>query len=125
MIMTTLNIANVMQMAAIAGAKAMESCSPSPMVVTDGKQKWFVPDGVCGFAWVNLYKIQGKKPRANSQLAKVLNTFGFEKNTYQRSFQLWISAGGQSMQKKEAYAHAFARVLCQNGIEAYPGSRLD
>ena len=35
------------------------------------------------------------------------------------------SEGGQSIERKEAYAAAYAAVLKANGIDAYPNSRLD
>lgn len=39
--------------------------------------------------------------------------------------QYWVSQGGQSMQRKEAFARAFASVLKANGIDAFADSRMD
>lgn len=44
---------------------------------------------------------------------------------YQGGMEFWIRGYGQSMQKKEAYAHAFAKVVSEAGISAYGDSRMD
>lgn len=111
---------NVLSQAEEAGLRALVACTPKPMTVVSGGQRWFVPDGVCGFAWVNVYGI-----RKNSKIGKVLESRGFRKNSYERSFQLWIGLGDQSMARKEAYARAYAEVLQNVGLRAYSGSRMD
>jgi hypothetical protein len=113
-----------------AGRKAVEALQVRPMVVTrrdnpmdDNSpvvQSWYVEDGVCGFAWVNI------KP-ANSKFAKFLLRNGLaRKDSYYGGVTVWVSDYNQSMQKKEAYAHAFAKVIRECGIDkCYASSRMD
>jgi hypothetical protein len=114
------SLPNVLIEATNAGRSAFVASVPRPMTVVGGNQSWSVPDGVCGFAWVNVYGI-----RKNSKMGKVLEANGFRKNSYEKSFQLWISEGVQSLERKEAYARAYADVLREAGISAYAGSRMD
>ena len=44
---------------------------------------------------------------------------------YYGGVAIWVGQFNQSMQKKEEYAHAFASVLVDAGINAYVGSRMD
>lgn len=112
-----------------AGMKAVESLQVVPMVVNQHANmfddsspvvnSWVVPDGPCGFAWVNI------KP-ANGKFAKFMLKEGYaRKDSYYGGISYWISAFNQSVQKKETYARAFAKVLSDNGIKAYSASRLD
>jgi hypothetical protein len=113
-----------------AGMKALASCTPVPMVVGSpstplgndidpSKPTYFVSDGVCGFAWVNV------KP-GNSKFAKWLKANGLGRtDSYYGGVTVWASEGGQSLAKKEAYAYAFAEVLNKYGIKAYANSRMD
>lgn len=113
-----------------AGQLAAEKTKPTPMVVGEetslfsnkidySKPTYYVADGPCGFAWVNI------KP-AHSKFAKYLRENDLaHKNHYYGGICLWVSQYGQSMQLKEAYAYAYARVLREHGISAYAGSRMD
>ena len=113
-----------------AGMGAVSQANVVPMVVSEHsnplddnspvKQSWFVADGPCGFAWVTV------RP-ANSSFALWLKKFhGSDwKTVYGGGIQLWVSAFNQSMQKKEAYAAAYAGILQMHGINAYAGSRMD
>jgi hypothetical protein len=76
--------------------------------------------GLCGFAWINI------KP-ATSSFAKWLKASGLARtDSYYGGLSIWVSLFGQCVEKKEAYANAFASVLNENGIpRAYAGSRLD
>ena len=80
----------------------------------------------CGFAWLSIYKFEGKKIRGNSKLGKALKAIGIEQN-YERTFQIWNPSGlsTQSIDAKEAGARAAANVFQKHGFEAYAGSRLD
>jgi hypothetical protein len=89
------------------------------------KPTYYVADGVCGFAWVNIYPVNKGNTRAGKEERKMLESAGFRKNDYEKAYQLWISEFNQSMQKKETYARAFAEVLRANGLKAYSGSRMD
>lgn len=119
-----------------AGKAAVEKLQVVPMIVGQEtslfsnvidrtKPTYYVADGVCGFAWVDVYPANKGNTRAGKEERKILESAGFRKNDYQKTYQLWISAYNQSMQKKEAYARAFAEVLRSNGIKAYSGSRMD
>jgi hypothetical protein len=76
----------------------------------------------CGFAWVNIYGV-----RSNSNIGRILQKYGFEKNFYTRSMQLWNPSNFicQNVNVLEAGARAAAKVFCNYGFDAYPGSRLD
>lgn len=112
-----------------AGKAAVEKLHVVPMIVGHAKnffgndidyskQTYYVEDGVCGFAWVTV------KP-ANSKFAKFLKASGLGRKGVYGGMSMWIRDYNQSLQKKEAYAHAFARVLNENGINAYSESRMD
>jgi hypothetical protein len=111
-----------------AGMAALVACKPRPMVVqrhvsefddnSPVAEQWFVPDGVCGFAWVKV------RP-ATSTFARWLKEHkGWEK-AYHGGIDMWVHHGDQSMARKEAYANAFAAVLQAAGINAIAGSRID
>lgn len=81
------------------------------------KQHWYESEGVCGFAWVSF---PGNKPwcrwaKKNIRISK----------HYPSGFCIWVSDYGQSLERKEAYAEAYAKVLREAGVEAYAGSRMD
>ena len=118
------------RLAHTAGLAAAERCNPAPMVVQEHAnmaddnspvvQSYHVPDGVCGFAWIIV------RPGTCS-FARWLVKSGHGKKAYHGGIQIWVSGFGQSMQRKEAYAEAFARVLNDNvpSMTAYPQSRMD
>jgi hypothetical protein len=89
-------------------------------------ERWFVPEGPAGFAWVTV------RP-ANSRLAKVMETtfdgkFGgsAKHDSYGGGMMLWVWEFGQSMVRKEAYATAFAKTLRDAGFDKVrAGSRMD
>ena len=76
----------------------------------------------CGFGWVEVYV-----DRTNSKQAKELIASGFKKSYKPKCLSLWSPGAyhGQSMDVKEAGAHAFAEVLSQAGLKAYACSRAD
>jgi hypothetical protein len=126
----------IYQKAHAAGMSAVEKLEVVPMIVGQetslfsnkidySKPTYYVADGVCGFAWVDVYPVNKGNTRAGKEERKVLEAFGFRKNDYEKSHQLWISKFNQSMQKKETYAREFAKVLRENGFKAYSGSRMD
>ena len=94
-----------------------------PMVLVGGvpggkKETYYVADGPCGFAWVNV------RP-GNCSFANWLKKYKGCDKSYYGGVDVWISKYGQSIQKKEIYARAFAEVLEKYGIKAYADSRLD
>lgn len=112
---------------------AFEAAVPVPMAVQNSglfeefdfnKPYSVVADGVCGFAWVNVY-VDGR-----SKAAKVMKEFGAKKDYYGglqfSSYDVAPSGGSsQSMERKEAACGAFAQVLRDYGFKAYVGSRMD
>ena len=126
----------ICEKASQAGYAAVETARVVPMVVgqetslfsgviDETKPTYFVEDGVCGFAWVSVKPENKGNTRLGKQERRALEAVGFRKNDYEKSYQLWISNFNQSMQKKEAYADAYAKVLRGHGIRAYSGSRMD
>ena len=112
------------------GMAAGNACTPTPMVVGEpttplgndidySKDTWYVSDGVCGFAWVNIKPARGK-------FVKFLkdNNIG-RKDSYYGGYTIWVSGFGQSLERKSAYARSFAKVLDDNGLKAYSMSRMD
>jgi hypothetical protein len=81
------------------------------MTVVGREGTYRVEGGVCGFARVEV------RPR-NTAWAKWLLGAGWCSSDYFKCVTLNISHFGQSMQRKEAYAAAFARHLTACG---YPG----
>jgi hypothetical protein len=103
-----------------AGMRAGVECMPIPMAVMDELrgQLWRVDDGACGFAWVTV------RP-ANCAFANWAKKTGLMRKAYDGGVQYWVSEFGQSVDRKTAFAGAYARVLSEAGINAYAGSRLD
>lgn len=114
-----------------AGMKAVEELRVIPMIVGQethlfsgkidySKPTEYVADGVCGFAWINV------KP-GTSQLAKWFKTEKrARKDEYYGGVTMSISMFNQSLQKKETYAAAFAKVFRDAGFDrVYSYSRID
>ena len=113
-----------------AGRAAVEKTEVIPMIVGHEtslfsgvidytREIYHVADGACGFAWVNI------KP-GNSKFANWLKKNKLaQADSYYGGVTMWVSEYNQSMQKKQAYASAFAGVLIEAGIKAYSDSRMD
>ena len=103
-----------------AGEQAGVECRPIPMDVIDDARglSWRIDDGTCGFAWITV------KP-ANSSFAIWGKKNKILRPAYGGGVQYWVSQFGQSVERKAAFAAAFAEVLRKNGIKAYAGDRLD
>ena len=113
------NLNAILDAAIEAGMNAHDTVIPRPMTVSGMGQTYHVPDGACGFAWVNIHGIKG-----NTRIGKMLKARGFSKS-YTGGLQYWISTMTQIVARKEAYAEAMASVLRRHGIQAYADSRLD
>jgi len=111
-----------------AGMKAGNGASPVPMVVGSPstplgndvdrkKEHWFVADGVCGFAWVHF--------KGNTPWGRWAKKNKIASKDYPSGLMVWVREFGQSMQRKEAFAAAYAAVLRKYGIDAYSNSRMD
>jgi hypothetical protein len=131
-----MNFRAICEKADYAGKEAVEKARIVPMIVGQeigfftGKLDYskpieYVEDGVCGFAWVSVTPQNKGNTKLGKEERKVLEATGFRKNDYTRTYQKSISGYNQSMQKKEAYANAFADVLRANGVKAYASSRMD
>ena len=84
----------------------------------DFKKETFIMDGLCGFAWVTI------KP-ARGAFVNYLKGRQVGSNGYYGGFEIWVREFGQSVDRKTAFARAFADVLNKYGINASVGSRLD
>lgn len=115
--------------ARIAGLQAVSNLRVVPMVVNQHAdvvddnspivQQYFVADGICGFAVIRI------KP-ANCGFAQWLLANNMaRKSDYYGGVGISVMEFDQSYQKKDAYGHAFAEVLSNNGLKAYCDSRLD
>ena len=111
-----------------AGMKAGAAAVPPEMVVYEanpitgeripGRPTYRVPEGPCGFAWINV------RP-ATTGFARWLKKNGLARKAYHGGIDINVREYGQSLVRKEAYAKAFAKVLRDYGIKAYEGSRMD
>ena len=108
--------------AQLAGRAAGELAVPEPMVIV-GYEHEPVNDGVCGFAWVNV------RP-GNSSFARWLKKENLGRtDSYAGGVTIWISAWGQSYERKMAHAQAMAESLKSHpllaGAKVYASGRLD
>jgi hypothetical protein len=112
-----------------AGRAAGEAAEPTPMVVGTPttflgndidytKRTYYVPDGVCGFAWVVI------RP-GNSSLARQAVKLDIGSRAYGGGISIWVDEHGHSLDRKQRHAHAYADVLRAYGVNAYAQSRLD
>lgn len=146
------NFQIILNEARIAGIQAVQKAQVVPMVVSEHvnplndnsavRRAWFVADGVCGFAWVKVITKMKSSAKDYNRTLNVqfanwlkkqakLNGRRYdeimlpEDNSYNGGVDIWVGGFDQSMQRKEAYAHAFAEVLRNAGIVAYSQSRMD
>ena len=111
-----------------AGGAAGNAATPTPMVVGQPttlfggeidrtKPMYHVPEGACGFAWVKVMD-------GNSSFARWLVKNKLARKAYGRGVEIWISAHGQSIERKQAHARAMAEVLrAELGVKCYADSR--
>lgn len=129
-ILTDSEMAVLYSDAHIAGMTAVAGLNIAPMVVVEHSNpfddssevvnRWVVPDGPCGFAWITISP-------ANSRLARWLVSRGLaRKNTYEGGVTFYVHDFNQSLAKKETYAHAFAKVFRDAGFSrVWAHSRMD
>ena len=125
--MESVNFAALAKKANEAGVAAVAALQVVPMVVQeraspmdDGSpvvKEYFVADGVCGFAGI---AFPGVGP-----FAKYAKQYLGARKGYPKGLYISVSAYNQSLQKKEAYAGAYAAVLREAGVKAYMESRMD
>ena len=121
-----MNAQEIYTQARAAGLLAAQSAQVAPMIVQQHAnmlddsspvtRSYFVADGVCGFASVVV---------RNIKFANQLKKMGLGRKNYGGGYALSVQDFNQSLTRKEAYAHAFAKVLNDNGITAYTDSRMD
>lgn len=118
--------------AVAAGQAAGEAAKPRAMMVVEHsnpldanslpKRMWHEPEGMCGFAWVNVSP-------GNAPFANWLKKQKLARKAYGGGVDIWISDFGQSVERKEACANAMAKVLKEelgsNSLSIYASSRLD
>lgn len=120
-------LAGIFVAAVAAGEAALEAAKPTPMAIVEadiltgepkvGARRLVIDEGPCGFAWVVF--------PGNTAFGRHMKKHGHARKAYGGGLQYWVSQGGQSMQRKEAFARAFASVLKANGIDAFADSRMD
>jgi hypothetical protein len=124
---TTVDFAALRERAHEAGMAAGLAARPAPMVVVQHENPFdetspivrqYAPimDGVCGFAWVNV--------KGNTAFGRYLRKQGYT-TAYGGGYNIRCHEFGQSYERKYAYAAAYAGVLKEAGIAAYPEGRLD
>jgi hypothetical protein len=111
-----------------AGKKAAEETVPTPVTwiaaglddqPLPGAEPSTVSEGMCGFAWVKFPADRRKKWGKYLNNREDISLDGYNK------LIMWVRIEGQSIERKEAYAEAFAEVMNENGIKCYAMSRLD
>lgn len=114
------------QRAYAAGMDALNAATPTAIIVTqsdifgrpvEGAKQYRIDEGCCGFAWVRI--------KGNTGFARSMKSLGLFRKAWDRGYEFWVSEGGQSVERKEAFARAFAKVLRDGGVDAYADSRLD
>jgi hypothetical protein len=116
--------------ARIAGLQAAAAEQVVPMIVAEHSNPLNDEGGCCGFAWVLLKVRRGREDGYDNTLTAQFGNWmkknGHGKHSdYEHGVSMWIHEYGQSMQRKEAYAGAFAQVLRNAKIRAYSQSRMD
>jgi len=84
----------------------------------DFSKKTYILDGLCGFAWINISPARGA-------FVIYLKSIKAGSKGYYGGYEIWVREFGQSVDRKSAFAGAFAEVLRKYGINASAGSRLD
>ena len=77
-----------------------------------------VDDGVCGFAWVRILP-------GTCQAARFAKEKWNGRKGHPSGVSVFCHEFNQSMERKYAYALAFATVLCDYGFLAVPEARMD
>jgi hypothetical protein len=102
-----------------AGRAAADATTPMPMTVVGHGERYHVPAGVCGFAWIQF--------PGNTAWGRWATKQGLASNGYPSGKCIRVFKYNQSMELKEAYARAFASKLNElvPNARAYSMSRID
>lgn len=119
-----MNAQEIYTTARAAGLAAAAAAQVQPMIVQQCRglfdhtvvREYVIDEGVCGFASVVI---------KNIKFANQLKKMGLGRKNYGGGYALSVQDFNQSLTRKEAYAHAFAKVLNDHGITAYTDSRMD
>ena len=116
--MTKDNFETIWKEAVEEGKKRADAHTPTPMNLTDGVNKYHVPEGVCGFAEVVLRDGRSKFAK-QGKLHKVFDA-------RYRGVSYWVGEYGQSMELKEKFAEGIVDVLKNKyDIPCFMTSRMD
>ncbi len=126
---TTKQAEQLLRDAHTAGLLAGNDATPTPMTVGTPttplgnqidytKRTYYVSEGVCGFAWVVI------RP-GNCSLARQAVKLGLAHTNYGGGVSVWVNDHGQSLERKQKHAQAYAKVLWEHGINASSESRID
>lgn len=129
----TLSFPEVLDAAYAAGVKAGDACVPKPMLVADtmGPERWVVPSGVCGFAYIKLtpatqFFAKWFRTQWEAKLEQKYPAISFGLTaSYSGGYDINVRAFNQSMEKKMAFASAFAAVLAEHGVKCHAFDRID
>jgi hypothetical protein len=101
------------------GIQAGRDCKPIPMIVctSTGKPIEQLDEGACGFAWIAF--------PGNTAFGRWAKKQGIARPQYPKGLCIWVREFGQSVDRKAAYAGAYAQTLRNAGIDCYAGDRLD
>lgn len=105
-----------------AGHEAAMNKTPNPVTFQDSisGQKYYETEGLCGFAWIIVRPGTSRFARWLKEQNKART------DSYYGGVCIWVSDYNQSVEKKEAYARAFAEILKDAGYNrVYAMSRLD
>lgn len=141
--MTKTEMARLLKRANEAGLAAERESRPTPMVVgtpkdmmaslrgedyggfDENQPTYFVEGGVCGYATVSVRPGTSRFARWLKQNGAIAGSLGSWSRGYYGGMEASVWTGGQSLERKEAYARAFVKVLVEAGIEASMDSRMD
>lgn len=119
-----------------AGMKAGEACNPTPMIVFERHNPFDdkspivntwepIASGVCGFAWINIRPGTCSFARWASKQPSLMGAGTLAHKSYYGGVDIWVPFFDQSLEKKSAYASAYAKILNENNIQARSMSRMD
>jgi hypothetical protein len=94
-----------------AGVAAANAIEVVPMTVVGRDRTYWVEGGVCGFARVEV------RPRNTAFARWLVQYAGWMSSDYHKCVYMNISDYGQSMERKEVFAQAFADRLTRLGHE--------
>ncbi len=132
--MSDLIFEEVFDKANAVGLAAGLAAVPTPMVFgeaagitgnefKEGATLYHEPEGVCGFAWINVAP-------GTSRFARWLKAQGHARSDeYYGGVTIWMRGHGQSMERKEAHAKAMTEALKEalddDGLRVHWNSRMD